>query len=93
MIFSDSELEEIHNALYNVKVTFDDKFGIMTLSVYGNLDSHFRSYLLREVDANDNGLCKSRDELIINYLTNTSCKNYIRFLPDHIKNKILANSL
>lgn len=92
MIFSDSEVEDINYTLHNLHVGFDDKFGIMTLSIYGNLFNHFRTWCQWNTADNDD-VIKNKDKLIIKYFTKTSCKNYITVLPVHIKNKIIANSL
>lgn len=92
MIFSESEVEEIYKILYEIKVVREDKFGIMTLSIYKNLNAHFRTWCCWNT-AEDADVDKNIDKLIIKYFTKTSCKKYIDFLPDYLKNKIIANSL
>jgi hypothetical protein len=88
MILSNDDVAEISKVLSNIKIEKDDKHGIIANHVCGNLGNHFKQYLLSRCSSEE-----ETDEFVIKYFTKTIAKKYLKFIPDYIKNKIIASSL
>lgn len=87
MLFSSSDVNEIIKSLSIIEIEKDDKLGIIVISVCRGLENHFKNHLL------DCYCEEETDQAIINYFVKKLTKKYLKYMPEHIKNKIMANSL